>query len=97
MKDKFGNKLTTKEFFSRWKEGIKSVTPLQQVKISLMGNLFVVVGVIIGLITTFILKTWWLFIILCGSFFLTSMACLANFQKYIILKEINERRLKNDE
>ena len=87
--------MNIKEFFKRWGEGIQKVTAYQQMKISLIGNFLVFVGVIIGLITTFILKVWWLFFILCGSFLLTSMSTLANVQKVLILKKINDR-LKED-
>jgi len=90
MKDKFGNELTTKEFFQRWKMGIQKVTPLQQMKVNLIGNSLVLCGVIVGLITTFILKVWWLFIILSGSLFLSSMGFLSNLQKYWVFKKINQ-------
>jgi len=81
--------MRTKEFFRRWKQGIEEVTPLQQAKVSLMGNVMVLVGVITGLITTGLLHVWWLFIILCGSLFLTSMGFLATIQKYFALKKMN--------
>lgn len=89
MRDKLGNKLTRKEYAERFKEGVKSITPLQQSKISLMGSVMVIVGVIIGLITTFTLKVWWLFIILCGSMFLTSISFLSLIQKFWAFKRIN--------
>jgi len=79
-----------KEFFMRWKEGIKAITPYQQIKISLIGNVLVIIGVIIGLYSTFIIKIWWLFIILLGSFLLTLMNLLGSYQKYLALKNIRE-------
>jgi ABC-type multidrug transport system permease subunit len=90
MKDKYGNQLTTKEFFKKWGEGIQSITPFQQLKISLIGIFFILAGVLTGLITTFILKTWWLFIILIGSFIITSVSLLSSIQKYSALKKINK-------
>jgi len=89
MKLKTGEQITTKEFMSRWKKGIQEITPYQQSKISLVGSCFMIIGVITGLITTFILKTWWLFIILCGSFLLVGVGTIANYQKYIALQKIN--------
>ncbi len=89
MRDKQGNKLTTKEFFKRWGEGIKKVTPLQQTKISFIGSWFVIVGVLIGLVTTLLLKTWWLFIILLGSLLITGISLLGMWQKYSALKIID--------
>lgn len=90
MKDKSGKEITTKEFFQRWKQGIQEVTPLQQTKISLWGTLLVMIGVIIGLYVTFVSKTWWLFLILLGSFVMTSMTILGSLQKYWALKKIEE-------
>lgn len=94
MRDKFGNQITIKEFFSRWKSGIREITAFQQTKISLMGIIMMLVGVIWGLIMTYISKTYWLFTILLGSFVLVSMNLLANIQKYLTLKELNKRRLQ---
>ena len=81
--------MKVKEFFKKWAEGIKAITPFQQIKVNLVGSFLVIIGVIIGLITTFLLKVWWLFIILLGSLFLTSMGLLGNIQKYYVFKKIN--------
>jgi len=89
MRDKEGNYLTIKQFMKRWGEGIKEVTPLQQTRISFIGSWFVMVGVIIGLITTLLTKTWWLFIILLGSLFITGVGLLGTWQKYSALKKID--------
>lgn len=90
MKDKNGKEVSGKEFMKRWVEGMKAITPLQQTKISLWSNLLVVVGILIGLYSTFILKTWWLFIILLGSLFLVLIQILGLWQKYMALKEVNK-------
>jgi len=90
MKDKDGNYLTTKEFFSRWKEGIQKITPLEQTRISLNGVVLVFVGVIIGLISTIITKTWWLVIILLGSLFLSVVNLIGTFQRYFSLKKLDD-------
>ena len=96
MRDRAGKEITVKEFFQRWKQGIQAVTPLQQTFISLIDNILVLIGVIVGLITTFLLGVWWLFIVLLGSLFLSSMGLLANLQKYIAFKDL-QRRMKNVE
>jgi len=82
--------MTPREFMKRWLEGIKQITPFQQTKVTLIGSILVLVGVIIGLYSTFILKVWWLFIILLGSFFITSMSLVGTYQKYQALKNIQE-------
>ena len=82
--------MNTKEFFKRWGEGIQKITPFQQIKVSLIGSIFVLVGIIIGVITTAITKTWWLLIILFGSLFLSGMSFIGTLQKYFALKKIDE-------
>lgn len=82
--------VSAKEFFSRWKQGVKDITPAQMNKINLQGNVMVLVGVLIGLWVTFQSKTWWLFVILCGSLFITGTGLLGAIQKQIMLKEFEK-------
>jgi hypothetical protein len=91
MRDKDGNYLTTKEFFKKWGEGIQKITPLQQVKIQRNSTWLVILGVVIGLYSTFATKVWWLFIILVGSFFLTIVNYIGIIQRLKILKDIDEQ------
>lgn len=69
LKDKDGNKLTTKEFFSRWKKGIEGITPLQRISIQLTGLRLQILGLAIGLIVSLIgyRHLWWVAIILLGG------------------------------
>ena len=90
MKTKSGEEITTKEFFNKWKQGMQMITPLQQTKISLIGNAFVLTGVIIGIIIMIITRTWWLLIILIGSLILVSVGALGSIQKYWALKEVDK-------
>ena len=85
--------MKTKEFFSRWKQGIMAITPLQIAEINIMGGSLVLIGVIIGLITTFIIGMKWLFIVLLGSLFLTGTNMIGIIQRYITLKDL-DRQLK---
>ena len=91
MRDKDGNYLTTKEFFKKWGEGIQKITPLQQVKIQRNSTWLVILGVVIGLYSTFATKVWWLFIILVGSFFLTIVNYIGIVQRLKILKDIEDK------
>jgi hypothetical protein len=91
MRDKEGNYLTTKEFFSKWGEGIQKITPIQQVKIQRNSTILVIIGVIVGLFSTFLTKTWWLFIILIGSFFLTMVNYIGIIQRLKTLKDIDKK------
>ena len=90
MKTKSGEQITTKEFFSRWKKGMQEVTPMQQTKISLIGNVFVLIGIVFGITMMIINQVWWLLVILTGSFLLAGMGTLGNLQRYFALQKINE-------
>lgn len=88
--NKRGEKYTWKEFFQQWKQGIKEVTPLQQ---CIMTQLFLgvmVIGFIWGIIFTIITGTWWLMIILIAGLGLNLVNGLGNWQKLIILKDMDK-------
>ena len=89
-KDKDGNKLTYKQFMSRWKEGLQGVTPYQQTKMQLNSTYIMLIGILCGfVITLFNLKNlWWLTIILGAAFFNTSISALGLWQKKIALGNI---------
>lgn len=89
MKDKAGNELTLKEFMTRWKAGIKAITPTQQSFISLIGNYTILIGVLIGIYATFITRSWWIFIVLVGSLIILIMGIIGGHQKHFALKEID--------
>ncbi len=90
FKDKKGNELTRKEFMQRWKSGIQSVTPLQQIKIQVRSTMIMLVGILAGIIVTlFNIKTlWWVLIILVGVFGVTSVQFLGLLQKKKVLEDI---------
>lgn len=88
--DKAGNKLTFKQFMSRWKEGMQNVTPLQQLKAQLPSFVLILVGVILGLIVSFVNGTWWLFIVLIGVLGINAFSFLGTWQKYRMLKKLDE-------
>jgi len=69
MKDKEGNELSRKEFFSRWKKGIEGITPLQQTKTQMHSSFIMIIGILAGIVICIIgIKTlWWLLIILVGA------------------------------
>ena len=89
--DKQGNKLTMKEFFSRWRKGLEGVTPYQQTTMQIWSTWIMIVGIICGIvITLFALQTvWWLTIILTGALFNTGVQLLGLWQKKNILRNFN--------
>ena len=90
--DKLGNKLTYNQFMSKWKEGLKGVTPFQQTRMQLNSTYIMLIGILCGfVITLFNLKNlWWLSIILGAAFFNTSISALGLWQKKIALHNIKE-------
>jgi protein-S-isoprenylcysteine O-methyltransferase Ste14 len=97
--DRFGNKLTWKEFFSRWKKGIEGVTALQQTKMQFLSTIIILIGIICGIvITLFALETvWWLTIILVGALFNTLTQLLGLWQKKQLLSRFNTPLQKEGE
>jgi len=81
-KDKQGNKLSFKEFMSRWKSGVVDITPVQQTRTILWSFLPIFAGMLWGIVITFIGKVYWLTLILLGSFPITLVQFIGNFQKY---------------
>ena len=79
--------MTPKEFFKRWGEGIRQVTQLQLTFQQLIGQVIVLVGIIVGIITSLMFKQWWLLIILVGSFIVAGTSLIGIYQKYFVLKK----------
>jgi hypothetical protein len=90
-KDRQGNKLTLRQFLTRWKTGLQGVTPFQQTKMQIWSMIIIIIGIVCGfVITLFAIQTlWWLTIILGGAFFNSIVQLLGLWQKKNILKNFN--------
>ena len=89
-KDKQGKKLSFKQFKGRFKEGVINTTPLQQTRVTLFSFLPIFAGVLWGIVVTFLIKSYWLTLILSGSLPITSIQFLSNVQKYKALKKVDK-------
>ena len=91
-KDKKGNKLTRKEFFERWSQGIQKVTPLQQIRIQVRSTKISLIGVVggIGISIYKFEQLWWVLLILLGVLGVTSMQLLGMVQKRNIFENIEK-------
>lgn len=96
LKDKAGNELTREQYLERWKKGMQAVTPLQMAKTNMYGYYLILIGVLIGIVSSIINKTWWLVIVLCGSFIVSSMATLGNYQKIVALVKLDNLMKDNE-
>ncbi len=102
-KDKKGKELTFKQFKGRFKEGVINTSPLQQTRITLFAFIPMFAGITWGIVVTFLLKTYWLTLILSGSLPITSIQFLSNVQKYRsqkaaekLMKEAEEYHLETE-
>jgi len=91
-KDNQGNKLNLEEFMGRWKQGLQGVTPLQQTRVQFKSNWLIIVGVLAGIVMSFIaIKTlWWLVIILTGALFNVCVQQLGTWQKKKLLERFED-------
>ncbi len=89
-KDRKGNKLTLKQFGSRYKEGVVNITPLQQTKTTLWSFIPIFAGLTWGVTVMSIARTWWMVLILGGSLPIMSVQFISNLQKYRALKRVKE-------
>ncbi len=76
-----------KEFFRQWRRGIKNITPIQFSWIQLQGIILIFIGACIGMYISFHNETWWLFLILLGTFTISITNVTQTIQKLIVLYE----------
>lgn len=96
-------KLGKEEFMKRLNYGFETITPAQRTKGELNGVIISLIGILIGLIVTPIVRLegiwWWAEIILAGSFIVIAFSLLSTWQKYIgykkqddLIKKLNEEK-----
>jgi hypothetical protein len=92
FKDKEGKKLTASEFFSRWGEGIKQITPQQKMKYQLRGTFTILIGLICGLVISIMAydRLWWVAIILIGALMVNGTSFLSLLQQKRMLDSISK-------
>lgn len=93
IKIKNGDKITPKEFVSRWKEGINGINPLQQTQMSYKSTWIMCIGLASGLFLSFgnFKSLWWLSLILAAGLFNTLIVQVGNYQKIQTLKNIFQK------
>ena len=91
-KTKEGEKISFKEFISRWKVGIEGITPLQKEKIKLTGTKITLLGLFLGLCVTIYgwRDLWWVAIILIGAILNTGVQYLATKQQKKLYQTIED-------
>lgn len=79
-----------KDFLRQWKEGMRNITPLQQTITIQFGHIISGIGVIWGIIFSIRLGYYWMMGILLGGLIVLSVQYLGNWQKKMILKQIED-------
>lgn len=79
-------------FFQKWKKGIEMITPYQQAQLMYKNTWIMILGITLGLIVALLAlkQLWWLAIILAAALFNTILVQIANYQKYMLLKRMEE-------
>ena len=95
--DKYGNKLTLKQFKERYKEGVDKITPKQMLQSNIFFQQIMMLGFFFGLcLAIYNYKTmWWLAIILLGGLGINVVQYLGLQKQMNIFKKIEEQ-FKND-
>ena len=90
-KDREGNSLTPQQFMQKWKEGIKQVTPLQQMKSQILFSWITIIGILCGIIASMLkwASFWWIVIILLAALGNTIVGLIGMYQRYSGLIEID--------
>lgn len=98
-KDRDGKWIDAKEFGSRWKAGIESVTPLAQTRSQLVFTWITLIGILCGLVVSIISykSLWWLGIILVAALGNTFIGMIGIYQKYRQLKRVEAMQLMSQE
>ena len=91
-KDKEGNKLTAKEFFKRWGDGIEGITPKQKLKTQLLGTRITLVGLFLGLCVSIYgwENLWWVGIVLMGAILNTGVQYLGLKQQLNMFNKMDK-------
>ncbi len=98
-KDKEGKELTWKQYFHRWGEGIKNLTPQQKVSNEFSGTLVTLVGFIVCIIALIIFRekllvSWFaygLILIFAGNTWVTIIKCIGFYQQKLFFKNIEKQ------
>ena len=97
--DKNGNKLNTKEFINRWKEGIEGITPIQRLKTQLVGTRIILIGLILGLCVSLYgwKNLWWVAIVLVGAILVNGVQYLAQRQQVKMFDNLEKQSVELEE
>ena len=97
FKTKSGEVISWKEFFKRWKKGMKNLTPVQRTKNDLVSTGIILVGFILGLFALIFFNnqfgaiTYGLILIFIGSVYSNILKFFALLNQLELFKDIERR------
>ena len=91
--------MNPQEFMSKWIEGIKNTTPLQQLHAKMIGNIGALIGMCLAFIViTFYQKMWWWGIFLFFMVWLQFYQYISSRQQYMtamkVMEEIEKQQVR---
>jgi ABC-type proline/glycine betaine transport system permease subunit len=98
-KKKDGTKITWKEFFKLWGDGIKNLTPLQKISNELNSSITSLIGFVVCLVVLIIFRerlivNWFaygLILIFAGNTWGTTIKCIGLYQQKKIFVNIEKQ------
>jgi hypothetical protein len=97
FKTKSGEVISWKEFFKRWKQGMKNLTPVQRTKNDLVSTGIILIGFILGLFALIFFNnnfgaiTYGLILIFIGSIYSNILKFFALLNQLELFKDIERR------
>lgn len=91
INSKTKERVTWKEFFSQWKQGCRNISPYQQCLSIQFGQIVSLIGVVWGIIFSIRLEYWWMMVVLIGGLIILGVQILGNWQKKVLLKEMDDK------
>jgi len=100
-KDKEGNKLSSKEFLKRFKEGVSNITPVQKLQNEVRSTFTMFIGYVVGLISLIIYRdsfvviwfTYALIIIFLGATWSNGIKWFALRQQLKLFKNMDNEAI----
>ena len=90
IKPRTGERVSWRQFFKEWKQGMREVTPLQQCTATQFGQVVTLIGVIWGIIFAIRIGYWWMSIVLIGGLIVLGVQMLANWQRKMVFLDVEK-------
>lgn len=90
IKPRTKERVSIRQFWKEWRQGMEKVTPLQQAVITQWGFIISTIGIVWGIIFSIRVGYKWMALILIAGLIIVAMQFLGNWQKKTILKRMED-------